>query len=253
MSEVPLKISVITVSYNSENTIEDTIKSVINQRYSNLEYIIIDGGSTDGTLEKINKYRDQIDIMISEPDNGFYDGINKGIKRCTGDVVGLVNADDFYTDSSCVEKIAEAFSKNNNVDCVYGDLVYVEQEDTDKVVRVWKSKEYEDNLFLTGWMPPHPTFYARKSLFDQFGYYDTNFKISADYELMLRFLHKHKINPFYLPHQLIKMRVGGISNNSLKNRILANQEDRLAWKKNGLQPNLFTLIRKPLSKIKQFF
>ncbi len=247
-----MKVSIITVSFNCKATIEHTIQSVLSQNYNNVEYIIIDGGSTDGTLDIINKYADKISTVVSEPDDGFYNGINKGLKKCTGDIVGLLNADDFYADKDCITEIVNTFNKNNT-DAVYADLKYVDAVNTDKVVRNWKSMPYEQGLFLKGWMPPHPTFYAKKSLFDKFGGYDESFKISADYELMLRFIHKQKIKVTYLPKTLVMMRVGGVSNAGLTSRVTANQEDRLAWKKNGVKPSAFTLIRKPLSKIMQYF
>jgi glycosyltransferase involved in cell wall biosynthesis len=245
------KISIITVCYNSAETIEDTIKSVINQDYPNIEYIIIDGLSKDNTLEIVNRYKESIAQIISEKDKGIYDAINKGVSRATGEVVAILNSDDMYSSSGVISSVMKMFS-DSGADAVYGDLHYVDRFQTDKVVRYWKSGKYHPGRFLNGWMPPHPSFFVRNKCYQQYGLFHTHFKTSADYELMLRFIHKHKISVAYLPSVLVKMRIGGQSNVSLKNRIEANREDRKAWEINGLKPGLFTLIKKPLSKIVQF-
>lgn len=245
------KISIITVAYNAEAFIEDTIRSVINQTYDNIEYIIIDGMSTDKTLVICNTYKANIDCLISEPDNGLYDAMNKGVMAATGDIVGILNADDFYNSDDVVAKVANVF-KDEKIDCSYGDLVYVDPINTDKVVRKWVSGKYQENAFKKGWMPPHPTFFLRKRVYQQYGSYNLNLKSAADYELMLRMMHKHKIKPAYINDVLIRMRTGGVSNASFKNRLKANQEDRYAWRLNDLKPGIATFIRKPLSKIIQF-
>lgn len=247
-----MKLSLITTTFNSANTLLDTIQSVRSQGINELEYIIVDGGSTDGTLELIQNNRDVISKFISEPDNGIYDAINKGIAIATGEVVGLIHSDDFFASNQVLGKVIEAFS-DQDVDALYGDLQYVDRTDSTKVVRNWKSKPYSDGLFEQGWMPAHPTFYLRRQYFKQFGVYDTDFYTSADYELMLRMLRKHKLRSKYLPITMVKMRVGGQSNVSLKNRWIANQEDVRAWEKNGLQIKPLTRWLKPLSKISQFF
>ncbi len=244
-----MKISVITISYNSADTIESTIESVLAQDYDNVEYIIIDGGSNDKTLSIIDKYKDKIDVFVSEPDKGLYDAMNKGIKHATGDVIGMLNSDDLYADSSVLTKVANEIK---DADAVYGDLNYVDRDDINKVTRRWVSGTYRRNAFKRGWMPPHPTFYVKAEKYHQLGTYDLRFKTSADYELMLRFIHKHKIKLSYIPHVLVLMRVGGQSNSSFKNRLAANKEDRFAWKLNGLRPGILTFILKPLSKIGQF-
>lgn len=244
-----MKISVVTISYNSADTIESTIKSVLDQDYSDIEYIIIDGGSTDSTLSIIEKYKDSIDHLVSEPDNGLYDAMNKGIEIATGDVIGMLNSDDVFADNTVLSKVALAIE---NADAVYGDLNYVDRDNLEKITRKWKSGKYRRNAFKRGWMPPHPTFYVRATKYHQLGTYNTRFKTSADYELMLRFIHKHKIKVDYIPHVMVLMRVGGQSNSSIKNRLAANKEDRFAWKINGLRPGIFTFIMKPLSKIGQF-
>lgn len=246
-----MKISIITISFNAEKTIEDTIVSVLNQTFPHIEYIIVDGLSTDKTLKIVSKYQDKIHKIVSEKDAGLYDAMNKGVDLATGDVIGILNADDFYFDQFVIEKVMKLFDKD--IDGVYGDLVYVDALNTNQLKRKWISGEYHDGMFLKGWMPPHPTFFVRKSVYQKFGKFNTLLKSSADYELMLRFIHKHKIRLNYLNEVIVKMRVGGQSNASIKNRIKANKEDRLAWKMNDLKPNKFTFIRKPLSKISQFF
>lgn len=244
-----MKVSIITIAYNSAETIEDTITSVVNQNYDNIEYIIVDGGSEDGTIEIIKKYQDKIARFVSEPDKGIYDAMNKGVKMATGELVGILNSDDIYANSQVISDIVSTIG---NQDSVYADLVYVQRDDTDKVTRKWISGTYEDGQFLKGWMPPHPTFFLKKTVYDQYGIYNLELRSAADYELMLRMLHKHKITTSYLNKTITKMRVGGQSNVTLANRLKANKEDRKAWELNGLEPGMFTLIRKPLSKVKQF-
>lgn len=246
-----MKLSIITVCYNSENTIESSINSVLSQDYQDIEYIIIDGNSMDNTTSIINKYRDKIAQFISEKDEGIYDAMNKGISMATGEVIGVLNSDDFYKNNTVISKVVNLFT-SQNPDAIYGDLVYVSKENTKKITRWWKAGEYTEGMFLRGWMPPHPTFFVKKDIYHKYGGFNTKLKSAADYELMLRFIHKEKIKIAYLPEVLIKMRTGGKSNLSLINRIKANREDRLAWELNGLKPDKLTLLFKPLSKIKQF-
>ena len=247
-----MKVSIITVCYNSENTIEHSINSVLAQDYPHIEYIIIDGNSRDNTKSIIDKYKDKIARFVSEKDEGIYDAMNKGISMATGDVIGILNSDDFYKDNTVISKVVNLFVVQNP-NAVYGDLVYVAKENTQKIVRYWKAGEYKEGMFLQGWMPPHPAFFVKRNIYQEYGGFNTQLKSAADYELMLRFIHKEKIKVSYLPEVLIKMRAGGESNVSLVNRIRANQEDHLAWKLNGLKPGKLTLLLKPLSKIKQFF
>ena len=244
-----MKISIITITYNSEETLEDTIKSVVSQNYKDIEYIIIDGGSTDGTMAIVNKYKEQISIIVSEPDKGIYDAMNKGVEKATGDLVGILNSDDFYVNDNVISSIAEKIGNN---DGIYADLVYVGREDTDKIIRYWKSKAYKEGSFLKGWMPPHPTFFIRKKIYDKYGTYNLSLKSAADYELMLRLIHKEKISITYLPQIITKMRVGGQSNASLSNRFKANKEDRMAWDINNIDPKFYSLYLKPIRKIGQF-
>ncbi|MBN8703615.1 MAG: glycosyltransferase [Bacteroidetes bacterium] len=246
-----MKVSIITVCYNSANTIESTIKSVIEQSYPEIEYILIDGLSKDGTLGIIEKYRNSIAKVISEKDSGIYDAINKGIDVATGDVIGILNSDDFYINNTVIADVVDALL-NSNADSCYADLQYIDRLNINKIIRNWKSKNYYEGIFYTGWMPPHPTFFVKKACYEKYGKFNLKLKSAADYELMLRFLHKHHVSTTYLPKVLVKMRVGGMSNKTLMNRIAANREDRLAWKINGLKPGMFTLLFKPLSKIKQF-
>jgi glycosyltransferase involved in cell wall biosynthesis len=246
-----MKVSVITIAYNSRETIADTIQSVLAQKYDNIEYIVVDGGSKDGTVELVKSFGNKISKFISEPDRGIYDAMNKGVQMATGEIIGILNSDDFYADEQVIADVVKTVKRNNS-DALYADLVYVNREQTDKVVRTWKAGEYRHGKFLSGWMPPHPTFFAKRACYDQFGLYSLELKSAADYELMLRFIHKHGIRLSYLPRTITKMRLGGQSNVSIKNRIKANLEDRKAWKMNGLHPGLFTLTRKPLSKVVQF-
>lgn len=246
-----MKISIVTISFNSAATIRDTIESVLSQDYPDIEYIIKDGGSKDDTLKIIESFGDKIKL-VSQPDKGIYDAMSQGVALTTGEVVGIINSDDFYPDNQVITRVAEAFRKYKT-DAVYGDLQYVDYNDKSKIVRYWMSGEYRRERFLNGWMPPHPTFFLKKSVYDKFGLYDASFKSAGDYELMLRMLYKHQISAAYIPHVQMRMRTGGVSNITLKNRIRANQEDRRAWKINGLKPRFYTLFAKPLSKLGQFF
>lgn len=246
-----MKVSIITVCYNAESTIEFALQSVLNQDYKDIEYIVIDGASSDNTPSIIKKYEGKIAKIVSEKDNGMYYALNKGIELATGDVVGLLHADDFYASNKIISRIVTEF-QSKNIDAVYGDLQYVFKEDINKVFRNWNSNPYNPSLFLKGWMPPHPTFFVKRECYKDFGKFNTTFSISADYELMLRFLYKHNIKATYIPEVIVKMRVGGVSNISIQNRIKANMEDRRAWKINGLKPNVLTLFLKPLSKLRQY-
>lgn len=247
-----MKVSIITVSFNSVLTIIDTIESIRLQSHSSIEYIVIDGGSTDGTRDVILRNQDIVTTYISEPDHGLYDAMNKGISLATGDVIGILNSDDVYADSEVISKVVEEFN-SSPVDCVYGDLVYVDAEDLNNVKRYWRSGNYFRKAFLNGWMPPHPTFFTKRECYSVFGTYDTSFKTSADYELMLRFLYKNHLTASYLPRTIVRMREGGQSNTSLGNRLIGNKEDRAAWKKNNLIPRFYTLTMKPIRKLGQFF
>lgn len=243
-------ISIITVCFNADPTIERCILSVINQSFSNIEYIIIDGGSTDNTLNIIDKYKHKIKIVVSEADNGIYDAMNKGIKIAKGEIVGMLNADDFFADVNILLNVAKAF-KLNNPDVLYGDLDYV--DNSNKVIRSWKSGKYSNGIFNWGWMPPHPTFYCKRIYFEKLGYYSLNYGTAADYELMVRFLHLNKLSVFYLKLIMVKMEIGGASNNSIYNRIKVIRNDFNAMVNNGIKFPMISIFFKPLRKISQFF
>jgi glycosyltransferase involved in cell wall biosynthesis len=247
-----LKISIITITYNSQQTVEDTIKSVISQDYPDIEYIIIDGKSKDGTLRIADKYKDKISKIISEKDQGLYDALNKGIQHATGDVVGFLHSDDLYVDEKVISKIAATFKSDSELQGVYADLVFVNRNDLNKVMRTWKSGSYHEDAFLKGWMPPHPTFFVKRDCYEKFGYFNIKLKLSADYELMLRFIHKNKIKIAYLPETIVKMRMGGVSNVSFFVKLKANFEDKSAWRLNGIKPGTLTMFKKPLLKLGQY-
>ncbi len=246
-----MKISIITATFNSASTIEDSLLSVINQDYENKELIIIDGGSSDETLSIIEKYKSAVSIIISEKDNGIYDALNKGISLATGDIIAILHSDDFYIHNHVLSKVIETFIAHKS-ESVYGNLIYVDRIDTNSIIRKWISGNYKHGKFIQGWMPPHPAFFVKKQCYDIYGKFNLSLRSSADYELMLRFLHKHKISTAYLNDFLVKMRIGGQSNVTLKNRIKANREDKLAWKLNNIKPAFYTLIFKPLRKLIQF-
>jgi len=243
--------SIITITYNSERTVEDTIKSVASQKYPDIEHIIIDGGSTDRTLDIVRGHGNSIARVVSERDRGIYDALNKGINISSGKIIGFLHSDDIYANNKVIEKVADKF-KTNDTESVYGDLVYVKHGDVDKVVRYWKAGIYTDGSMRKGWMPPHPTFFVTKQVYDKYGLFNPDFRISGDYELMLRFLHKYKITTSYIPEVLVKMRLGGNSNKSIAAILKKTKEDCRAWNTNDLKMDFFTIILKNLSKLPQF-
>ncbi|WP_377117056.1 glycosyltransferase family 2 protein [Mucilaginibacter litoreus] len=244
------KITVVTVCFNAEGTIERCIKSVLSQDYPNLEYVIVDGGSTDGTVPIISKYKNRINIFISEPDNGIYDAMNKGIAFSSGEITGMLNADDFLTGENILTVVHETFKKDEPY-IVYGDLDYI--DGAGRVIRKWRSGQYKHGMFNYGWMPPHPTFYCKTELFEKLGNYQLVYGTAADYELMLRFMHLHKLPAAYIPMVMVKMAAGGVSNQSISNRLKALKNDLKAMYKNGVFLPPIALLFKPLRKIKQFF
>lgn len=246
----PVKISVITVVFNRRDTVEDALRSVASQSYGNVEHVVVDGGSHDGTMDVLNASRDQIDVLVSEPDSGIYDALNKGIARATGDVVGFLHADDVFADTEALSRIANAFA-DEAVDAVYGDLVYVHAKDMDRVIRHWSAGQFSKSKLNWGWMPPHPTFYVRRSLYAQLGGFDLRYRIAADYDTMLRFLGRGEVQAAYIPEVLVKMRLGGVSNRSLANILQKSKEDYLALRRNGVG-GLGALAWKNLSKVGQF-
>lgn len=244
-----LKISIITVSFNARAKIKSCIESVLAQSYSNIEYIIIDGGSTDGTLQVIEQYKQHINFLVSEADSGIYDAMNKGIALATGDIVGTLNADDVFADTYVLDDVAASF-KQSGADIVYGNLIYIKPNAG--ILRTWNAGRYKDGSFNWGWMPPHPTFYCKRQLFKRFGTYNLEFGTAGDYELMLRFMHLNKIAPFYLDKIIIKMNTGGVSNLSYRNRVKAWGGDFKAMGKNGVLFPLFAIVLKPCRKILQY-
>lgn len=245
------KVSIITVLLDNKKYIKDAIESVLSQDYENIEYLVIDGDSKDGSVEIIESYKDKIHVFISEKDEGVYDALNKGISKASGDIIGLLHSDDFFDHPRVISIIVERFLKEK-VEAVYGDLRYIGNTGKNEIVRVWKAGAYKPNFFYKGWMPPHPTFYVRREVYQKFGSFNTQLKFAADYELMLRFILKHQITLSYIPEFLVKMRVGGASNRNLSNRIKANIEDRKAWKLVEIKPGFLTLVLKPLKKIFQY-
>lgn len=244
-----LKISLITVTRNAQKTIGRCIESVIAQNYNNIEYIIIDGASTDDTLEIISKYKKHVDFLISEPDGGIYHAMNKGLALATGDAIGVLNADDYFADDNVIGAVANVFADPATA-ALYGDLDYVRPSGT--VVRKWRSKAYRPGLFNFGWMPPHPTFYCRKVVFDRLGGYDLSYGTAADYELMVRFIHLHQSRLSLLPKTMVKMGLGGVSNKNMTNRIQAWRADYKAMRANGVAVPALAILLKPLRKILQY-
>lgn len=245
------KITIITVSYNSSATIKDTIKSVLSQTYNDIEYIVIDGNSKDNTVDLIKTYEPQFNgrmRWISEPDNGLYDAMNKGIRMATGDVVGIINSDDFYHRNDIIAKVAAEFIRQSSLQTIYGDVRFVNPKNLNKTVRYYSSRIFKPWLFRFGFMPAHPTFFTYKSNYDKLGYYKTDYRIAADYELLIRFLYVNRLNSKYLPIDFIKMRTGGESTASYKSNIIANKEIVKACKANGIYTNFPLLLFKYIFK-----
>ncbi len=246
-----MKVSIITVTLNSEKFLESCINSIINQEYKNIEHIIIDGQSTDGTLAIIEKYKDHIAKWVSEKDYSMYDAINKGMDMATGEIIGTLNSDDILASPDVIGEIIKVFSEQN-VDAVYGDLVYVDPNNLLKINRVWKSDPFKRSRFRYGWMPAHPTFYFRKKLLEVCGNYQTHYFTACDYEFMLRYLYHFRVAACYLPKLFVKMRGGGISNGNIYRRLRVNRRDYLAMKKNKIPFAFFVSFLKPLIKLHQY-
>ena len=243
-----MKISIITVALNNKEVIKDAIDSILSQAYKNIEYIIIDGASIDGTVEVVQSYGDKISRFISEPDNGIYDAMNKGVDLATGDVIAFLHSDDVYANETVISDIVDCF--DNNTQGVYGDLVYTDKADVNKVFRYWKSCDFSTSLLSKGWMPPHPTLFLRREVYQKYGAFDTSFKIAGDYDFMLRIL-KDNIAVKYLPQVIYKMRLGGESNRSVKNILDKSKEDLRAMRNNKINNPFFALFYKNVSKIMQ--
>ena len=245
-------ISIITASFNNASTLPQTIDSVHSQTYNNIEYLIIDGNSTDGSLEIIKSFASGISKFISEKDTGIYDALNKGIGMASGDIIGFLHADDTYASNDILSKVAEAFEKSPDIWAVYGDLVFVSQSDPDKIIRSWKSRPFQKSLLSKGWMPAHPTLFLRKSVYDKFGGFNTNYRIAADYDFILRIFSQPGFSSTYIPEIFIRMRMGGASTGKLNNLIRKSKEDFLILRRNKVG-NIFTLPRKIISKFSQFY
>ncbi len=242
------KISIVTATYNSAATIKDTLESVAMQTYSNIEHIIVDGLSKDDTVAIAKQYNVKI---ICEKDKGLYDAINKGIQASSGDVVGILNSDDFFPNENCITTVANAF-KESKVEAVYGNIAFVKPANLNKIVRLYNSGNFKPSKFKYGYMPAHPSFYATKKCFEQFGYYHIDYKIAADYELLMRFIYTHKITTQYIDDTLVYMRTGGVSNQNLKSRYTLNQEIIKACKANNVNTNMFLLSLKYFNKVGEF-
>lgn len=245
-----LTVSVITAAFNRAATVEHALQSVHSQKGAKVQHVVIDGASNDGTLQVIERHRDQIDVLVSEKDHGIYDALNKGLAKATGDVVGVLHSDDFFADEHVLERISGAFS-DSRVQAVYGDLDYV-SSDTTRLIRRWRSGDYSAHRLAQGWMPPHPTLYVRRGVYERWGGFDTHFKIAADYELMLRLFTDAAIKPAYIPQVLVKMRWGGESNRSLSRIIRKSREDYAALRRHKVG-GIWTLCQKNLRKVSQFF
>lgn len=245
-----MKVSIITSVFNNEETIEETLNSVLSQDYDDIEYIVIDGASTDRTCEIVKKYLDYIDVFISEPDKGIYDGLNKGIKVATGDIISFLHSDDIFYDKTTITEVVSTF-QHYNTDSVYGDLVYIDKKDPNKIVRYWKSGRFSKKKLKYGWMPPHPSLFVKKHIYEKFGIFDTSFKIAADYDVVLRFFGVANISTVYVEKVFVKMRTGGESNRDIKNLLKKTMEDYKAMKKNNIG-GIYSLTYKNISKIPQF-
>ena len=245
-----IRISVITAVYNNRDTISTALDSALRQAGVNLQLVVIDGGSTDGTLDVLRSYADRLDVLISEPDRGIYDALNKGIQRASGEVVGFLHSDDLFADPGVLSRFAAVFA-DPEVGAVYGDLVYVRKDNPDQVVRYWRAGVFSGRRLRWGWMPPHPTLYVRRHVYEQHGLFDTSFRIAADYDFILRTLGKAGVGVRYIPEVLVKMRVGGASNRSLRNILRKSSEDLRALRRNGVG-GVGALMWKNLSKLPQF-
>jgi glycosyltransferase involved in cell wall biosynthesis len=248
-----MRVSIITVAYNSASTIEETIKSVLSQEDVEIEYIIIDGGSTDNTPQIIECFKEKINIIVSEPDRGIYDAMNKGIRLASGDIIGVLNSDDIYADNQVIRDVIQQFSSNPNLDILYGNLVYVKKDNTDKVVRTWRSKSYFDTFFENGNVPPHPSLFVSSKVYEIAGSFDLQYNLAADYEFMLRVLKKSNFQSKYINRLIVKMRLGGATNRSLTNIINGNKEILQAWVNNGHKAPLTLMPLRFIKRVIQFF
>lgn len=244
------KVSVVTIVRNNREFIADAIESVLSQNYPDIEYIVKDGDSTDGTLDVIRKYGNRLKLLTGR-DKGLYDAMNKGLQAASGDILMHLNADDFFTTKDSVAHMVRAMQETG-ADIGWGDMLYVDRGDKNKVTRRWRSAPYSPGRFRRGWHPPHAGFSVRRSVYEKYGWFNTDFRISADYELMLRFLEKNKVPSCYVPETIVTMRAGGVSGRAWNRITRVRKEDLAAWKLNGLSGGLVATILKPLSKLGQF-
>lgn len=247
-----MKVSIITICYNAVDYIDETLRSVVIQEHRDIEHIVIDGGSTDGTLKKIKRYEDIIVHFVSEKDDGIYDAMNKGLALATGEVIAFVNAGDMIARYDVVSKMVDEFNRTH-LDAIYGDAIMVDPDDITKVKRQWKGGIYKRENFKKGWMPPHLGTYIKRSVYDRYGHFNTQLQVAADYELLMRFMYKHNISVAYCERVLVRFRLGGKSNASLLHILRANREVYRSWALNGLQVSPLIMLRKPLSKLAQYF
>ena len=244
-------VSIITGTYNSSKFISDCVRSIYEQEYDNIEHIIIDGNSKDSTVDIIKNMPNKVSRLISEKDDGIYDAMNKGLRLAEGDIVGILNSDDFYNSNKIIKEVVNAF-EDPAINCVYGDLVYVDQLNTKKVVRKWVTGSYTEKAFTKGWHPAHPSFFVRNSVYKKFGYFNLKFGLAADFEIMLRFLEKNKLKGKYLPLPMVRMRLGGATNKSIKNILQGNKECISAFKANGIKVSKFYPLYRLIPKLKQY-
>ena len=248
-----MKVSIITVVYNNRATVLDALMSIKRQSYKNIETIVIDGCSTDGTVDVLNSNKDLISILVSEPDGGIYDAMNKGIQRASGDIIGILNSDDIYDNERVIDLVVEEFEADRSLDILYSDLVYVSRGNVDKIIRKWKSSTYTRNFFEYGIVPPHPTVFLKKRVYEMAGVFNLNFSLAADYEFMLRIFKKHNFNSKYVNEVFVKMRLGGATNKSVKNIVLGNLQIFQSWRVNGLNIPVLLMPLKIVKRIRQFF
>ena len=249
-----MKISIITVTYNCGHVLDNCLDSVAKQSYDSVEHIVIDGASIDGTLDILEAHHSQLAMLVSEPDGGIYDAMNKGLALASGDIVGFLNADDFYASDDVLRRVTKIFEEYHLLDACYADLIYTGQIDTSHTVRFWQSDDFVPGAFSRGWCPPHPTFFVRRSVYKRFGGFDLTYRLASDVELMMRFLEVHKIHVRHVPEVWVKMRLGGTTNKSLKNIWVQNQEVLHAMRSHGLSANpIRFFVHKLLSRGKQFF